>query len=148
MKKVILVGGIVLVLVVGILVVVKVNKKEEGVNPVKLSEVTQVEAKDGTKVNTSEALNKDKMLNGLKISNIQVTTDKNGNTRILADVENTNKTATGIKYITVSIKDKAGKELGQVNGVIVALEAGEKTQLNINATTEYLEAYDFTITEK
>ena len=42
---------------------------------------------------------------------IYLSTDKNGNTRILADVENTNKTATGIKYITVSIKDKAGKDL-------------------------------------
>ena len=151
MKKTYIVGGIILVLVIGILVIVKVNQKDEGtnaINTVKLSEVTQVEAKDGTKVNTSEALKKDKMLDGLKISNIELTTDKNGNTRLLADVENTKNTQSNMKSVEVTILNKAGQELGKVSGVIVPLGAGEKTQLNINVTTAYETAYDFTITEK
>lgn len=148
MKKTYIVGGIILVLVIGILVIVKVNQKDASGNAVKLSEVTQVEAKDGTKVNTSEALKKDKMLDGLKISNIELTTDKNGNTRLLADVENTKNTQSNMKSVEVTILNKAGQELGKVSGVIVPLGAGEKTQLNINVTTAYETAYDFTITEK
>ena len=148
MKKTFIVGGLILLLVIGILVVIKVNQRETQVEVTKPSEATQVETKDGIIVNTSEALNKEKMLNGLKITNIQITTDKNGNTRILADVENTNKTATEMKTVRLTIIDRAGKELGKVTGIIVALESGEKTQLNINSSKEYLEAYDFTITEK
>lgn len=148
MKKYLIIGIIVLAVILGIVIAVNANKKDFSGEAVKLSDVTYIEAKDGTKVNKSEALNKDKMLAGLKISNIELTTDANSKTRILADVENTNSYATNMKYIEITILDKAGKELTKVSGVIVPLEAGEKTQLNINVTSEYPEAYDFTITEK
>lgn len=121
------------------------NKPEEKVD---LSNTTYISTKDGEKVNTSEALQKEKMVNGLKFTNIQITTNKNGKTTILADVENTNAEATNLQFVTISILDKQGQEMSKVDGMIIALEPGQKTQLNAGVPKSSIEAYDFTITAK
>ena len=148
-KKVLLIVAVVVVILIGI-VAIAINKKSDDYSGEKidLSNTSYVTTKDGEKVNTSEALKKEKMVNGLKITNIQITTNKNGKTTILADVENTTNEATKLQFVTISILDKAGQELSKVDGMIVALEPGQKTQLNVGVPSSSIEAYDFTITAK
>jgi hypothetical protein len=114
---------------------------------IELSDIDYVVTDDGTKVNNSETLKSEKNLNGLKISNIQLTTDPDGKTTLLADVENTTSSATTTKFVKISILDKSGTVLAEVDGMIVALEAGETTQLNVGTSADYANAYDFEIEE-
>lgn len=148
-KKVIIFIAIAIVLIIGI-VAISSNKdeKDKPEEKVDLSNTTYISTKDGEKVNTSEALLKEKMVNGLKFTNIQITTNKNGKTTILADVENTNAEATKLQFVTISILDKQGQEMSKVDGMIVALDSGQKTQLNAGVPSSSIEAYDFTITAK
>lgn len=148
-KKVIIFVAIVVILIIGI-VAISSNKgdKEKAEEKVDLSNTTYISTKDGEKINTSEALAKEKMLNGLKFTNIQITTNKNGKTTILADVENTNAEATQLQFVTISILDKEGKEMSKVDGMIIALDPGQKTQLNAGVPKSSIEAYDFTISAK
>lgn len=148
-KKVIIVIAIAIVLIIGI-VAISSNKddKDKPEEKVDLSNTTYISTRDGEKVNTSEALLKEKIVNGLKFTNIQITTNKNGKTTILADVENTNAEATKLQFVTISILDKQGQEMSKVDGMIIALEPGQKTQLNAGVPSSSIEAYDFTITAK
>lgn len=148
-KKVIIFVAVVVILIIGIVAIAS-NKddKDKPAEKVDLSNTTYISTKDGEKVNTSEALLKEKMVNGLKFTNIQITTNKNGKTTILADVENTNAEATNLQFVTISILNREGQEMSKVDGMIIALEPGQKTQLNAGVPSSSIEAYDFTITAK
>lgn len=148
MNKKVIIPAIIIILIIGIILITSNKSDKDDTKKIDLSNTTYVSTKDGEKVNTSEALLKEKMVNGLKFTNIQITTNKNGKTTILADVENTNAEATKLQFVTISILDKQGQEMSKVDGMIIALEPGQKTQLNAGVPSSSIEAYDFTITAK
>ena len=86
MNKKVIIAAIVVILIIGIVVISSNKGKEDESKKIDLSNTTYVSTKDGEKVNTSEALLKEKMVNGLKFTNIQITTNQSGKTTILADV--------------------------------------------------------------
>ena len=148
MNKKVIIPTIIIILIIGIILITSNKSDKDDTKKIDLSNTTYVSTKDGEKVNTSEALLKEKMVNGLKFTNIQITTNQNGKTTILADVENTNAEATKLQFVTISILDKQGQEMSKVDGMIIALEPGQKTQLNAGVPSSSIEAYDFTITAK
>ena len=158
MKKKKVVEGILIVLVivaiiVGAVIIIKNNKKgktedtstNQAENSKKESYVEEIE--DGVKINKSNKLNEAKQVDGLTITNIQLTT-KDGMTTLLADVKNDSGARTELKTVQITLLDKEGKELVKLTGVIGKLEVGETTQLNIAMTSDYVSAYDFTVSEK
>lgn len=102
------------------------------------------EIENGVKLNTSSKLNEAKEVGGLKFSNIQLTTNS-GITTLLADVTNVSGASTKLKNVQITLLDKDGKELTTIKGVVGALEANGQTQLNVATTSDYINAYDFTI---
>lgn len=124
----------------------RTNKGGEMSSPIQEEQFYQ-ELEDGIKLNTSTKLKETKTVNGLQIRNIQLT-NQNNQTVLLAEVENTTGNETGETVIDVTILNKEGKELGTIGGMIAPLKAGEKTQLNISAMKDYVNASDFRVTVK
>lgn len=154
-KIIILILLVVLVIAIIIFVVSKnLNKesktKENGSTTQQEStepeEFVQV-LEDGTKLNTSTELNKEKQVGNYKFENMQLTT-QNNQTVLLADVTNTGNTKTEIQLVDVTLLDKEGNEIITVGGIISQLEPGEKTQFNTSMTLDYANTYDFKITLK
>ena len=104
------------------------------------------EIEDGVKINKSSKLNEVKEINGLLITNIQLTT-KDGMTTLLADVQNNSGVKTDVKTLQITLLNKDGSELTTVTGIVNGLEIGETTQLNIAMTSDYVNAYDFRVSE-
>lgn len=117
----------------------------EGENKV-VEEFVQV-LEDGTKLNTSTKLKETKKIEGLEISNIQLT-NANGLSVVLADVINKTDKATDLMAVRITLVDKNGNKLGDVNGLISPLQPGASTQLNMGTQTDYANAYDFTVVKK
>lgn len=105
------------------------------------------EIQTGVKINKSTKLNEAKQVDGLKVSNIQLTTT-NGMTTLLADVTNHTETATTLKVVEISLLNQKGEVLNTATGVIDALQPGGTTQLNVTLTSDFVNAYDFTINVK
>ena len=108
------------------------------------SYVEEIEA--GVKINKSTKLNEAKDVNGLLITNIQLTTES-GMTTLLADVTNNTGSRTEVQTVNITLLDYDGKELTTVTGIIDGLEVGATTQLNIAMTSDYINAYDFKVTQ-
>ena len=109
-------------------------------------EYTQV-LTDGTKINTSSKLNQNKKLGDLEIGNIQFTY-RNGVSVVLADVTNKGNSATSLKPVELTLLKKDGSTIEKLQGIIPALKPGATTQLNIGASSDVANAYDFVIIEK
>ena len=105
------------------------------------------ETNDGTKINISPKINETKTIDGLEITNIQITSS-NGVTTLIADVKNNTDTATALKNVLVKFLDQNGKELVSVNGIIMPLEIGQSTKLNVSLSSNYVTAYDINIVNK
>lgn len=154
-KRMILILLVILIIAIVIFVVSKnVNKgnnvnengsttQQENTEP---EEFVQVQ-EDGTKLNTSTELNKEKQVGNYKFENMQLTTQDN-QTVLLADVTNTGSNKTDIQLVDVTLLDKDGNEIITVGGIISQLEPGEKTQFNTSMTLDYANTYDFKITLK
>ena len=154
-KRMILILLIVLVIAIVIFVVSKnANKgnnanengsttQQENTEPEEFVQVLE----DGTKLNTSTELNKEKQVGNYKFENMQLTTQDN-QTVLLADVTNTGSNKTDIQLVDVTLLDKDGNEIITVGGIISQLEPGEKTQFNTSMTLDYANTYDFKITLK
>ena len=99
---------------------------------------------DGSKLNTSEELQKTKKVDGLEITNIQLR-EIGGITTLLADVTNTTQSAVKSKIISIDILDKTGNKITTVRGIIDNVEAGAKVQLNASVTADVANAYDFKV---
>lgn len=104
------------------------------------------ELEDGTKLNTRTKLNEAKSVNGLLVSNIQLT-EKDGMTTLLANVTNKTETRTEFKRLKIIFLDENGNEISSATAFLNPLEAGETTQLNASATSNYINAYDFKVVE-
>lgn len=154
-KRMILILLVILIIAIVIFVVSKNLNKEsktkengsttqqENTEPEEFVQVLE----DGTKLNTSTELNKEKQVGNYKFENMQLTT-QNNQTVLLADVTNTGKTKTEIQLVDVTLLDKEGNEIITVGGIISQLEPGEKTQFNTSMTLDYANTYDFKITLK
>lgn len=101
---------------------------------------------DGSKLNKSKELLKDKRLGELEISNIQLK-ETGGITTILADVKNNTNHEIQEKDITIEVLDRQGNIITNLNGTIDTVYAGEKVQLNMSVTGDVTNAYDFRIKE-
>jgi len=112
----------------------------------KVEEFVQ-ELEDGTKLNTSTKLKEVKKIENLEVGNIQLTY-QNGSSVVLADVVNNSNKTSSLMVVKITLLDKNGKELETLSGIIGALKPGESTQLNMGATADYANAYDFTIIKK
>ena len=152
-KKGIFILIIISIIIIGIITIYtlvrnkNIPSSEDVVDTSKVKEEYVEMLNDGTKLNTSSKLSKEKKLGDLKITNIQLT-NKNGISVLLADVENTGSIATEEKLVSISMVDNEGKEIKKLTGLIVALEPGAKTQLNVQVTSDYSNVYDFVIEEK
>ena len=154
-KRMILILLIILIIAIVIFIVSKNLNKEsktkengsttqqENTEPEEFVQVLE----DGTKLNTSTELNKEKQVGNYKFENMQLTTQDN-QTVLLADVTNTGSNKTDIQLVDVTLLDKDGNEIITVGGIISQLEPGEKTQFNTSMTLDYANTYDFKITLK
>ena len=151
-KRMILILLAVLAIVIIVLVINKNAKKENKENKVETANNTVAEEfvqvlEDGTKLNTSEQLNKTKQVGAYKFENMQLT-EQGSQTVLLADVTNTSSSATNMQLLDVTLLDKNGKEIVTIGGIISPLQPGAKTQFNTSMTLDYANTYDFKITLK
>ena len=154
-KRMLLILLVILVIAIVIFVVSKNTNKK--INTNENTSTTQLEntepeefvqvLEDGTKLNTSTELKKEKQVGNYKFENMQLTTQDN-QTVLLADVTNTGSNKTDIQLVDVTLLDKDGNEIITVGGIISQLEPGEKTQFNTSMTLDYANTYDFKITLK
>lgn len=150
-----MIGVIILIglLVIGIIFFAVRGKKDSelpqqaGIVENKVGEEFVKVLDDGTKVNTSNKLSIPKKIEGLDVGNIQLT-DKNGVSVVLADVVNNTSSKSQLMKVTLTLLDKSGNKIVDMNGIIPALDPGEKTQLNMGAGSGYANAYDFNIVKK
>ena len=150
--KFILIIIVLIIISIIIALVLNRNKDKEQINNNNetntLEEESYIEEiEDGVKINKSSKLNEVKEINGLLITNIQLTT-KDGMTTLLADVQNNSGAKTDVKTLQITLLNKDGSELTTVTGIVNGLEIGETTQLNIAMTSDYVNAYDFRVSEK
>lgn len=148
-KKMILVLIIVAIIIIAVLV--KVRNSNNGGTAIDntTDENTVVEEfvevlEDGTKLNVSDKLSETKTFGNYEISNIQLT-EQNGQSLILADVKNTGDVKTDVVLIDITLLDKEGIEITTIGGIIGDIEPGATVQLNASATTDFANAYDFTV---
>ena len=99
---------------------------------------------DGTKLNISDKLSETKTFGNYEVSNIQLT-EKNGESLILADVKNIGSEKMGMKFADVKLVDKEGNEITTLSAIIGEVEPGATVQLQVSATTDFSNAYDFSI---
>ena len=102
---------------------------------------------DGSKLNISSKLNETKKVDGLEIGNIRFT-ESNGISTLLADVKNTKSSAIEMTSIMITLLDKDGKNIVEFEGLIAPIGPGESTQLNAGITSDYANAYDFSVKVK
>lgn len=148
-KRMILILLAVLAIVIIALVINKNAKKENKENKAETANNTVTEEfvqvlEDGTKLNTSEQLNKTKQVGAYKFENMQLT-EQGNQTVLLADVTNTSSSATNMQLLDVTLLDKNGKEIVTIGGIISPLQPGAKTQFNTSMTLDYANTYDFKI---
>lgn len=140
---------IAIVIIVGLLIARNSRRQQsanagEDENYVEEEFVQRLE--DGTRLNTSEQLQTTKRVEGVEITNIQLT-EKDNLSDILATATNvTDQEQQGL-LVDVKILDKEGKELTTIRGIIGKLEPGESTEFHANATFDFANAYDFTVTK-
>ena len=145
---------VILIIVIAVAVIIGIvaignskGKKEESKTTDEPVEEYVEKTADGTKVNTSNELKKEKTLGDLVFTNIQLT-NKNGQTVLIANVTNKGSKTTDLKEVNIVILDKTGVQLGKVGGVIIPLQAGQSTQFSSSVQRDYANAYDFKVEEK
>ena len=147
-KSVLILLGIIIVIVILIIAITSGKNDEEvtaGVateNQVK-EEFAQT-LTDGTRLNTSTKMQETKTIDGMEITGIQLT-EKNNVSVLLGTVTNKSGEKKGGYPVSITILDKQAKEIITVGGYIEELEPEESTQLNVSATFDYANAYDYKI---
>lgn len=142
-KRMILILIIVSILIITIVWCVTRNKETEVVESTNKEEFVEV-LEDGTKLNISDKLNETKRVENFEIGNIQLT-DRNGVSVLLADVKNVSETSTDWTIITITLIDRIGNTIQEIEGVIKDLQPGETTQLNAATSADYANSYDFKV---
>ncbi len=104
-------------------------------------------SKDGTKVNTSEALATNKTVRNVEFSSIQLA-QKNGQTVLVADIQNTGTEASEMFAVNITLLNEQGQDVVTVGGIVTALGAGESSEFQANMTLDFANVYDFRVEEK
>ena len=145
--KVIILLIVVLLIILGIVAFV-INQNNNSTNNTKTENTTVEEfvqvLDNGTKVNISDKLKQTKELDEFTIGNIQYKYT-NGISTMTAEVTNNSDKATELTDIKITLLDKEGNVISELEGLIAPLEAGAKTKLSLNVTLDLVNAYDFTI---
>ena len=118
------------------------EKKEEVEQNITEEEQLVQELEDGTQLNISTQLNKEKEFQGLRIKNIQLT-NKENKTELIADIENVTNQDTKAMLVDVILYDEQGNEITTLGGRISPIKAGKTMQFSISAMINYANAYDF-----
>ncbi len=146
-KKIIVIIVIIgMILIAGILFIKNISKKKEVTKGEEIPENEQYVGilEDGNESNKSNNLKGTKKVDGMEITQIQLT-NQNGVSKILATV--TNKTDNDIEFtpIKLTLYDNKKQVLGEVNGLISPMKAGESVQLDVGITIDYTNVYDLKI---
>lgn len=141
-KRALLILIMVAVLIIGVIwLMTRGGKEEEVGQSVGQEEIVKVEA-DGTKVNTSEKLNKDKKTDEFEITNISFT-EKNGETILSARITNKTSSAQESFFGKIVLLDKSGKTIGNIPIMVSETQSGEAIDVEATITESYVNAYDF-----
>lgn len=143
---------IIAIIVAGaILIATNINKTQSTAeldeqNTVKQDNFTKVES-DGTVVNTSQKLNKDKEIDGFLISNIEFK-EKDGMTELVADVTNNSGKNKAAFLADIVLYDSNNKEIARIPASVVDTKAGETILIRAKITENYANAYDFKLEKR
>ena len=99
---------------------------------------------DGTKVNKSEEVTKEKEVDGLKIRNVRIS-GKDNQTYIIADVVNETDKKRGGYGVDITILDDDNEVMAIIGGYIDEVEPGQSIVLYATSTLDYANAYDIKI---
>lgn len=154
-KEVILIGaGVVIIALIIFLIANGVNKKREEITEKGNTQIEQNTEKyvtdlvDGTKLNHSGELNKNKKYKDIEISNIQFTYE-NGKTILLATVKNASSVKHKNEIVKMKILGENNQVIDEIEAIMPVLEQGEIKQLNITISgVDVANAKDFKIEEK
>lgn len=129
-------------------IIIKSKNKEQTNNTTQTTQEKYVQTLDnGTKLNTSEKLKKDKKVEDLELKNIQLTY-KNGVTNLLCDIQNNSKKEVNMEDVEIVLLDENGDTIYKMRGFMEAIKPGETKQFNSSITADFSNAYDFKINKK
>lgn len=138
----------IIVIVIACIIIVRNNNKTDTVTDT--SETQEIEVQtmsDGTKLNTSNKLSEIKRVGNLEISGAQLT-NKDNKTTFLADVKNVGTDKITMLDVEVVLLDKTGNTVKTLNGLLGTIASNGTTQLNVETTGNYTEAYDYKVNIK
>ena len=138
---------IIVLVVIFIKNIVSKNKNKENTNSTTTEEKYVQTLDDGTKLNTSEKLKKDKEVEDLELKNIQLTY-KNGVTNLLCDIQNNSKKEVKMEDVEIVLLDENGDTIYKMRGFMEEIKPGETKQFNSSITADFSNAYDFKINKK
>ena len=101
-------------------------------------------AEDGTKVNTSEQLKKDKTVEGLQLTNITLK-QKDGLSSLTAEVKNNTGEDMSSFKVRLTILNKDGGVIRQIVGSVPAVANEQTGAMEAQVTEDISNAYDFRI---
>ena len=101
---------------------------------------------NGVSLNTSDKLGTTKTFDGYEVTDI--TLSKKGNvTTLLGTVKNTTNSTKPFQLLKITLLDENGEKIQTLSCGIKELDAGESTQLSTTASSNYVNAYDFSISK-
>ena len=137
------------IIIAGIILINKIggSKKEEPkTNEIKQEEFT-IESANGDKVNTSEALKKEREELGYNISNITL---ERKEAQTIFKINITNKTSAEMqgKLVDIVFTGKNGKEEARMALYIRNIKAGETITTQATINNDFTNVYDFKLEER
>ena len=140
MNKKTIIIALLIILVLIIFITIKKDQKQNNQEITENNQEILVQTlEDGTKLNTSTKL--------LETSNSQLT-NKEGKTILLADVKNVGSTTIQMVQLEITLVDSNQKEIEKLDGLLGTIKPGETVQLNVEATEDYSNIYDYIVNIK
>jgi uncharacterized membrane protein YhiD involved in acid resistance len=146
-KKTIIITLLIILALIIFIAIKKDNKQNNQEITENNQEILVQTLEDGTKLNTSTKLLETKKVENLEISNSQLT-NKEGKTILLADVKNVGNTTIQMIQLEITLVDSNQKEIEKLDGLLGTIKPGETVQLNIEATEDYSNIYDYIVNIK
>jgi len=137
-KKILLIVSIICVMIIVVLITISINLKDNK---------RDGEKEEKMRINTSEALHKEKKYKNLRIFDINFTHEK-GVTRLTANLENQGNEDFKAEDVEIIFKNEDESEYARIEGYIVDIPAGAINMIDASITEDKLNAYDFEILEK
>ena len=141
-KKVIVLLVIAIIVTIIVAVVLIKNNKEDDI----VVEEFATTYEDGVKINTSKELAKEKKLDDLQLTDIRLSC-RRGLSTLIAKVTNNGTVKTEEQEVKVEVIDKDGNVMMELRGLLLEIEPGASTLLNLNVSSDIAGAYDFRISK-